>query len=57
MEAIAAELQQENLHQQQQQLEEERGKETVDRLLASPSLANHPAIAAATAVASTNSWR
>ncbi|RXG54107.1 Dachshund-like protein 1 [Armadillidium vulgare] len=58
MEAIAKELQQENLHQQQQQQkEEERNKESVDRLLASPSLANHPAIAAANAVANNNSWR
>nr|XP_027238180.1 uncharacterized protein LOC113829263 [Penaeus vannamei] len=52
MEAIAAEIQNENLQQQKQQQTEER--EATDRLLASPALANHPAIAAATANAA---WR
>ncbi|XP_047487504.1 dachshund homolog 2-like isoform X4 [Penaeus chinensis] len=52
MEAIAAEIQNENLQQQKQQQAEER--EATDRLLASPALANHPAIAAATANAA---WR
>lgn len=51
MEAIAAEIQNENLQQQQQQTED---REATDRLLASPALANHPAIAAATANAA---WR
>lgn len=52
MEAIAAEIQNENLQQQKQQQAEDR--EATDRLLASPALANHPAIAAATASAA---WR
>lgn len=51
MEAIAAELQHEDLKQAQQQKEE---REAVDRLLASPALANHPAITAATA---NTAWR
>ncbi|XP_045606398.1 dachshund homolog 1 isoform X2 [Procambarus clarkii] len=51
MEAIAAELQNDELKQSQQQKEE---REAVDRLLASPALANHPAITAATA---NTAWR
>ena len=57
MEAIAAELKQDNL--QQTVLESDRGRDVVDRLLSSPSLVNHPAITAAAAIttASANSWR
>ncbi|XP_071543120.1 dachshund homolog 1-like isoform X2 [Panulirus ornatus] len=51
MEAIAAELQHEDLKQAQQKEE----REAVDRLLASPALANHPAITAATAA--NTAWR
>nr|XP_053634498.1 dachshund homolog 2-like isoform X5 [Cherax quadricarinatus] len=50
MEAIAAELQNDDLQQNQQQEE----RDAVDRLLASPALANHPAITAATA---NTAWR
>lgn len=53
MEAIAKELQSEDMNQSQKKLEE---REAVDRLLASPALANHPAITAATATA-TAAWR
>ncbi|XP_066973341.1 dachshund homolog 1-like isoform X7 [Macrobrachium rosenbergii] len=53
MEAIAAELKNETFQKVQQQAEE---RETVDRLLASPALANHPAITAATAK-TTAAWR
>lgn len=52
MEAIAAEIQSEEIKQAQKQNEE---REAVDRLLASPALANHPAITAATAANVT--WR
>ncbi|KAK7085897.1 Dachshund 1 [Halocaridina rubra] len=51
MEAIAAELKNENFQSVQNQNEE---RESVDRLLASPALANHPAITAATGNAA---WR
>ncbi|XP_068219113.1 dachshund homolog 1-like isoform X11 [Palaemon carinicauda] len=53
MEAIAAELKNESFKTVQQQVEE---RDTVDRLLASPALANHPAITAATAK-TTAAWR
>ncbi|KAK3853872.1 hypothetical protein Pcinc_039614 [Petrolisthes cinctipes] len=53
MEAIAKELQSEDMQQAQKQMEE---REAVDRLLAPPALANHPAITAATANAAA-AWR
>lgn len=46
MEAIAAEIQNDEMKKAQKQNDE---REAVDRLLASPAIANHPAITAATA--------